>query len=76
MNNAHCSLCGKELEIYDILNDYSVKRERIGYGSMYDGMALNLCICSDCLDKMILLCKINPLTKAAEPVHQQGNLYH
>jgi len=57
-----CNMCGKELDVFDMDNDYSMAK-KIGYGSVHDGDDIKLNLCSNCLDNLISMCKITPLIK-------------
>ena len=63
--SAFCSLCGKELDDWDINNDIHIHK-RIGYGSIHDGSMLGLRLCCDCLDRLIYLCRVNPILDGGE----------
>lgn len=64
-----CSCCGKELDFFDLQNDFYVHKQ-IGYGSVYDGSELELCLCSECFDIVINSCvntfKKSPIRSSAE----------
>ena len=68
MKKVICNMCGKELDVWDLQEnqDYSL-HTKIGYGSKHDGDNVNLDLCCDCfdkiLDKIIPLCKHNPITE-------------
>ena len=64
MNNESliCNACGKTLDIFDIQNDFSLHRH-IQYGSVHDGEVLNVRFCCDCMDKIISVCRISPVTE-------------
>lgn len=60
-----CNLCKKELDFWDMTEDYSIKG-RLGYGTKYDGNDLELHICCECMNKLIDSCKISPITPVSE----------
>ena len=62
MKKCYCNLCGKEMNFWDIQEEFSIKSSSIGYGSKHDGDALELDLCCDCMDELIDRCKINPIT--------------
>ena len=55
-----CNKCGKKFDKYDELENYSYKR-KMGYGTIYDGMMLDLHICCDCMEEFISSCKVVPV---------------
>ena len=63
--SAFCSLCGKELDDWDIHNDVHIHK-RLGYGSIHDGAMLDLRLCCDCLDKLIYMCRVSPIMDGGE----------
>lgn len=56
-----CSMCGKQLDLFDTQEDFSIHRH-IGYGSKYDGDMLDIHLCCECMDKIIDSCKSSPIT--------------
>lgn len=60
-------MCGKELDFWDIQEDFSLGRS-VGYGSIYDGSKVSLKLCCDCFDKTLAsilpICEINPIEEA------------
>lgn len=62
-----CNICGKEFRLWDGLHDIHIRRH-LGYGSKYDGEDLDMRICCDCLDKIISICEVSPVTKHTEEV--------
>lgn len=56
-----CNMCGKEFDVFDTQERFRIYNPNIGYGSKYDGEALCLDLCCDCMDKIIDSCKINPV---------------
>lgn len=56
-----CNKCGKEFDIYDSQEDFSIYSQLIGYGSKYDGSSLELDLCCECMDELIESCKISPI---------------
>lgn len=57
-----CNLCGKELEFFDLQNDFTIHR-KVQYGSIYDGYTVNLKLCCDCFDDLVQQCKVNPMSE-------------
>lgn len=55
-----CNLCGKELNIFDTIENYSITK-KIGYGSIHDGESLDLHICCECMDAIISQCVVDPV---------------
>lgn len=56
-----CNKCGKEFDMWDEQEDFSIHRQA-GYGSKYDGQNIELDLCCECMDKLIEECKISPLS--------------
>lgn len=56
----YCKLCGRQLDYYDVIEDYSIVR-RLGYGTKYDGEYIDLRLCCDCMEQLIDRCKISPI---------------
>ena len=48
-----CNLCGKELNIYDKQENFTITNSNIGYGSIHDGEACNCKLCCKCFDKVM-----------------------
>lgn len=63
-----CNICGKEFDMWDEQEDFSLVRH-VGYGSKYDGETIQLDMCCDCFDKLMdgLIPKC-----AIPPVKEQG----
>ena len=51
-----CNYCGKELDLFDLQEDFSIHRQHIGYGSIHDGDNVDLQLCCDCFDKLVSEC--------------------
>ena len=66
MNKLICSMCGKELDEFDLQEDFYFKHY-IGYGSKYDLNFFEARLCCDCFDKILdavlPMFKINPLSE-------------
>ena len=62
MKKTICNMCGKEFDLWDEQEDFSIIKSRIGYGSRYDDHRLELRFCCDCMDRIIDLCRIHPTT--------------
>ena len=58
--NLICNHCGKELDFFDLQNDFSIHK-RIGYGSVHDGDYVHMRLCSDCFDKLVEECEVSPI---------------
>lgn len=52
MNENRCTMCGHNLDEWDINQDFSLNTY-IGYGSKYDTETLNARFCCKCFDKII-----------------------
>ena len=58
--NLICNHCGKELDFFDLQNDFSIHR-RIGYGSVHDGDDVHIRLCSECFDELVEDCEVSPI---------------
>ena len=58
--NLICNHCGKELDFFDLQNDFSIHK-RIGYGSVHDGDDVHMRLCSDCFDLLVEECEVSPI---------------
>lgn len=56
-----CNMCGATLSIVDEIEDYSIIKDPLGFGTIYDGNKLDLHICSSCLEKLIQACALPPI---------------
>lgn len=61
-----CNVCGKELDLFDIQEDFSICKARIGYGSAYDGDAVALRMCCGCFDRLVSGCALSPVVEESE----------
>ena len=62
MKKTICNLCGKNFDFWDEQEDFSIYT-RIGYGSKYDDEQLKLNLCCECMDELIDLCVISPVSE-------------
>lgn len=65
ISQVKCNFCGKEMDEFDNLFDFSVSK-RVGYGSIHDGDMLELKLCCSCFDKIMGSCAINPFIEEPE----------
>ena len=64
MNNPErCNLCGCPLDIWDLQEDLSIHKEKLGYGTTHDGDAVHLRMCCHCFDTLVDACVIDPITE-------------
>lgn len=64
----HCNICGKLLDSIDTCcNDFSISHD-IGFGSHFDTYAVDLHLCVECFDKLVCICKINPLVRTPHTI--------
>ena len=61
-----CNICGKPLDVFDLQEKISY-HSHMGYGSRFDEEIVDLDLCCDCFDKMMLeyiipRCKYIPVT--------------
>lgn len=59
-----CNKCGKELDFWDKQEAFSL-HQNLGYGTMYDGMRLELDLCCKCMEELIADCPENPLVNTS-----------
>ena len=57
-----CNKCGKEMDIFDKQEDFTICKDRLGYGTKFDGEKLKIRLCCDCMEELIDSCKILPIT--------------
>lgn len=62
MKKTICNLCGKNFDFWDEQGNFSIYT-CIGYGSKYDGEQLKLDLCCECMDNLIDLCVISPVSE-------------
>ena len=55
-----CNKCGKTFDMWDMQEEFSIKK-KLGYGTKYDGDDLDLCLCCDCMEKLIDSCILSPI---------------
>lgn len=55
-----CNLCGKELDMWDMQEDFRIRR-KFGYGTQYDGDDLDLRLCCSCMEMLISECVVSPI---------------
>ena len=48
-----CDLCGKELNEFDMQENFGLHYSKIGYGSKFDGKTIDIDMCCSCFDKMM-----------------------
>ncbi len=60
-----CNRCGKDLDLFDSQQDFTIHRQ-IGYGSIYDGDAVTLRLCSKCFDDLVDECVVCPIRECTE----------
>lgn len=65
-NKRRCNLCGKELDMWDLQEDFSIRHSEIGYGSRYDMCSLDIWFCCSCMDSIIDDCVIKPVADLEE----------
>lgn len=57
-----CNFCGKELDLFDIQADFSIRKNPVGYGSVHDLESVDLRLCCGCFDLIVNTCMISPIT--------------
>ena len=55
-----CNKCGKEFDIWDKQEDFSIYRVA-GYGTKFDGSKIELDLCCECMEKLVDECIISPI---------------
>jgi Fe2+ or Zn2+ uptake regulation protein len=55
-----CNKCGKIFDIFDKQENFSISTV-CGYGTKFDGSAINLHLCCDCMEELIDSCKVSPV---------------
>ena len=56
-----CNKCGKEFDVFDSQEDFSIVKPTLGYGTRYDGDGLELHLCCECMNDIIEMCKASPV---------------
>ena len=51
------------MDFFDIQEDFTISR-KVGYGSKYDMMIIDLRLCGDCFDKIVDGCSVTPVIGA------------
>lgn len=59
----HCNRCGHPLDFWDLQEDLSIHKEKLGYGTKHDGDSVHLRLCCACFDKFVDECVVNPVTE-------------
>ena len=60
MTDKYCNKCGRKLDDWDMMADFSISRV-MPYGSKYDGDFVDVHLCCDCMDELVDDCKISPV---------------
>ena len=68
-----CNYCGKELDLFDLQEDFSIHRQHIGYGSIHDGDNVDLQLCCDCFDKLVSECNVSPIEEVDDELREQSS---
>ena len=63
----YCNRCGRELDFWDVQQNFTIDKVRIEYGSEYDGDSLHLRFCTKCMDELIKECRISPVRDYPNP---------
>lgn len=61
-----CNYCGEVMDYFDQNEDFSIKKTRLGFGTIYDGDKLELRLCCSCMEKIIQNCKVSPITDVGD----------
>lgn len=70
MTKRVCNMCGKDFDLWDEQEDFSIHTQ-VGYGSKFDEEIIDLDLCCDCFDRMMLeyiipKCKHIPVTNTTK----------
>lgn len=49
-----CDLCGKFFNEWDNQEEFGLHYNNVGYGSQFDGFNIDIDMCCDCFDKMMV----------------------
>lgn len=60
MKELVCNMCGKELDLWDKQEEFSIYR-MCGYGTKFDGDSIELDLCCDCMEKLVDSCVVSPV---------------
>lgn len=64
-NKKVCNRCGRELDVFDLQQDFTIHK-KIQYGGSYDGCQVHYQLCCDCFDKAVEQCKVNPIKEVED----------
>lgn len=56
-----CNRCGRELDFWDLQQDFTIHKEKLGYGTSHDGDSVHLQVCCSCFDALVDECVIDPV---------------
>lgn len=56
-----CNLCGKILDVWDLEEDFTIHKECLGYGTIFDGDKAHLRMCCHCFERLAKQCVISPI---------------
>ena len=56
-----CNKCGKDLDFWDSQEDFTIFKQQLGYGTIFDGEKLELRLCCGCLEEIVNSCVITPI---------------
>lgn len=56
-----CNMCGDKFDMWDEQEMFAIEKDRLGYGTVYDGSRLNLKLCCRCMEHLIKDCRVNPI---------------
>lgn len=60
MKKLVCNMCGKELDMWDEQEGFSIYRA-CGFGTKFDGDSIQLDLCCDCMEKLVDSCLVSPV---------------
>ena len=67
-----CNMCGAKLDIWDEQEDFSIIKDKLGYGTSYDSEPLELHLCCTCMEDIINSCQISPILDEVDQVLMEG----
>ena len=62
-NTPKCNLCGRVFDLWDMLEDFTIHKDKLGYGTKHDGDSVHLRLCCACFDRLTDSCFIDPITE-------------
>lgn len=56
-----CNKCGKEFNVWDFQEYFTIGKSRCGYGTKFDGESVHINLCCKCFEELADSCVISPV---------------